>query len=324
MKTGATPVYVDIDENFCTDPKDAKKKITSQTKAIIIQHTFGQAAQLDELLSFAKEHKIFTIEDCAHSFGTRHKGKLTGTFADIGILSFGSDKVLSCVRGGAAITADETLGKQLQAVQQRLPKLPLHIVAQHLLHYPFFFVGRAWYGLGVGKILLALAKKLHLTNRIIDPIEKRGEFPVYAPATFAPVFARLLLPQLAEVDEQNEQRREIAALYRAGLQNISGIILPPEDEESIYLRYTIRVSDPERIEKLAKAQGMYLGDWYRTVIAPKDCAPGISGYVSGSCPRAELYAPQSLNLPTDRHISEADAQHIISFLRTCLPTPSAQ
>ena len=107
------------------DPDDARKKITERTKALIIQHTFGTPADVESLAQLGKEKNVKIIEDCAHSLGVRHHGKLTGTFSDIGIFSFGSDKVVSCVRGGGVITSDDNLAAKLRAYQNALPLFPL-------------------------------------------------------------------------------------------------------------------------------------------------------------------------------------------------------
>ena len=88
--TGARPVYVDIEKDTLNmDPVKADHACSDKTKVIILQHTFGLPANIDALLDVAKKHNLKTIEDCAHSLGARYKGKLTGTYADIGMLSFG-------------------------------------------------------------------------------------------------------------------------------------------------------------------------------------------------------------------------------------------
>ncbi len=100
---GAKPVFVDIDATLNMDPKDAEKKITKNTKALIVQHTFGVPAQMDKIIALAKKHHLILIEDCAHALGATYKGKKVGTFGDAAFFSFGRDKVVSSVFGGMAI-----------------------------------------------------------------------------------------------------------------------------------------------------------------------------------------------------------------------------
>lgn len=108
--TGATPVFVDsLEETWQMDPDDVRKKITSKTKAIMAVHIYGHPCRLDELRKIADEHNIFLVEDCAESFGSKFKGKQTGTFGDIACFSFYGNKTLTTGEGGMVITNDETL-----------------------------------------------------------------------------------------------------------------------------------------------------------------------------------------------------------------------
>src|SRR5574344_2414604 len=67
LKTGATPIYVDIDDTLNIDPTLIEEKITKRTKAIIIQHTFGMPAKIEEIKNICNKHNLYLIEDCAHS-----------------------------------------------------------------------------------------------------------------------------------------------------------------------------------------------------------------------------------------------------------------
>ena len=73
---GATPVFVDIDEeSFNIDPGLVAKAVTPRTKALLPVHLYGQAAEMDPLLELAKEHGLKVIEDTAQAFGGNIKGK---------------------------------------------------------------------------------------------------------------------------------------------------------------------------------------------------------------------------------------------------------
>ena len=115
--TGAHPVFVDIDSSLNFDVTDALKKVTSKTKAVIVQHTFGVPADMDKIIHFCNKHNLVLIEDCAHSLGATHKGKLVGTLGDASFFSFGRDKVVSSVFGGMAI-----INSKFKV--ERIPKKP--------------------------------------------------------------------------------------------------------------------------------------------------------------------------------------------------------
>src|SRR5699024_8972565 len=78
-RSGATPVFVDIDENtFNIDPIQIRKAITKKTKAIIPVHLYGQMADMDEINQIATEHNLVVIEDAAQAIGAEHHGKKPG------------------------------------------------------------------------------------------------------------------------------------------------------------------------------------------------------------------------------------------------------
>jgi len=112
---GATPILVEPDEvtyNLCG--RGLQEAITSKTKAIIPVHLYGQAAQMDEIMNFAKLHGLYVIEDCAQAHGAIFQGKKVGTFGDIGCFSFYPGKNLGALGdGGAIITANAALAEKV-------------------------------------------------------------------------------------------------------------------------------------------------------------------------------------------------------------------
>ncbi len=310
--TGARPVYVDVGDDFNMDPTDVQKKMTPRSKVLIIQHTFGQPAKLTQLLNFAQTHNLKTVEDCAHSLGATYTGAKLGTRANIGVLSFGSDKVVSCARGGAAITNDEVLAQRLREIQSTLAAPPLKVIIQHLLHFPFFWFGRLTYAWGVGKWVLGIAKRYFIMSRVLWPEEKKGQPTSFFPSTLPNALARLLLPQLLNLERVNEHRRTIAQMYNELLNN-NAITKPllGHDQNCIYLRYPILVNEPILLRQKAAKKGVFLGDWYDTPLAPKDIDMLATGYVTGMCPKAEFLSQHSLNLPTNVHIQPKDVQRIL-------------
>lgn len=107
VNMGALPVFADIDETLCIDPKDFERKITPKTKAVIVIDYQGCPAEMDEILSIAKTRGIKVIEDCAQAFGGEYKGKKLGTMGDITIASFQNNKMITCGEGGLVFTNNE-------------------------------------------------------------------------------------------------------------------------------------------------------------------------------------------------------------------------
>ncbi|HEX9113378.1 MAG TPA: DegT/DnrJ/EryC1/StrS family aminotransferase [Nitrospirota bacterium] len=116
---GAVPVFVDIDPvTFNIDAAKVEAAITKKTKAIVPVHLYGQPAEMERLLSLARERNLRIIEDCAQSFGAEYRGRKTGSFGDFGCFSFFPSKNLGGYGdGGMVITGDQTLAERLLSLR---------------------------------------------------------------------------------------------------------------------------------------------------------------------------------------------------------------
>jgi dTDP-4-amino-4,6-dideoxygalactose transaminase len=114
--TGATPVFVDIEEQTYTmDPALLAKAITPRTKAIIPVHLFGQTADMDPILEIARKHGLPVIEDACQAHGAAYKGKKAGTLGIAGAFSFYPGKNLGAFgEAGAVVTDDSDLKKKIE------------------------------------------------------------------------------------------------------------------------------------------------------------------------------------------------------------------
>ncbi len=117
------PVFVEVDAGtFCIDPIAIEKAITQKTKAIVPVHLYGQAANMEKIISIATKHKLFVIEDNAQAIGcdyTYRNGtvKKTGTIGIIGTTSFYPSKNLGAFGdGGAIFTSDDGLAEKLRMI----------------------------------------------------------------------------------------------------------------------------------------------------------------------------------------------------------------
>lgn len=108
--TGATPVLVDIDpDTWCIDPQKIIEAITPKTKAIMLVHSFGVPAQMDEIMEIAEKHNLRVIEDAAPALGAEFNGKKVGSFGDFGCFSFHGAKIAVTGEGGMLLTNNKKL-----------------------------------------------------------------------------------------------------------------------------------------------------------------------------------------------------------------------
>jgi len=105
---GARPVACDIDENaLFIDLKDAERRLTKKTKAIMPVHYSGGVGDLRAVYAFAKKHGLRVIEDAAHAFGTTYHEKMIGSIGDIVCFSFDGIKNITSGEGGAVLSSDQ-------------------------------------------------------------------------------------------------------------------------------------------------------------------------------------------------------------------------
>lgn len=112
--TGAKPVSCDVVPATLTiDWRDAEKRLTKNSKAIMPVHYAGGVGDIDAVYDFAKRHGLIVIEDAAHAFGTVHKGRQVGGFGDIACFSFDGIKNITSGEGGCIVTGDDEVRRKV-------------------------------------------------------------------------------------------------------------------------------------------------------------------------------------------------------------------
>jgi dTDP-4-amino-4,6-dideoxygalactose transaminase len=239
VKAGAQPIAVNyLKTSFNLDVHDLLKKISSKSKALIIQHTFGAPDDLEAIVKICHQHNLILIEDCAHALGAKYQGKLIGSFGDLTVLTFGRDKVISSVFGGALLSRQPLTLPELTYPDKLW-------IAKQLLHPLIFSVAVPTY-FSLGKFIIYLFRKLNLiTLPLVD-----------LPVKLLPnALAELVLRQWQKLDRLNCHRREIAQVYAKAFQQ-------KFNPQSIYLRFPLAVDNPTGLIRYAKTKHVWLGDWY--------------------------------------------------------------
>jgi dTDP-4-amino-4,6-dideoxygalactose transaminase len=108
------PVFADLDpRTYQLDPASVRRAITTKTRAIMAVHLAGNACDLTALAAIAREHQLVLIEDCAQSWGARHRGTPVGLVGDFACYSFNDFKHIACGDGGLVATNSEQYGPGL-------------------------------------------------------------------------------------------------------------------------------------------------------------------------------------------------------------------
>jgi dTDP-4-amino-4,6-dideoxygalactose transaminase len=116
---GAKPVFVDVNErSYTMDPAGLTKAVTPRTKAIMPVHLFGQMADMDPILEFARAHNLFVIEDAAQAHGAEYKAHKAGALGDAGCFSFYPGKNLGALgEAGAVVTNNFELQEKIRILR---------------------------------------------------------------------------------------------------------------------------------------------------------------------------------------------------------------
>lgn len=312
--TGAVPVYVDIEEDTLNmSIEDLKKKITPKTKAIIVQHTFGNPARIREILKIADTDKLKVIEDCAHSLGAKVENKLLGTFGDLAIISFGREKVISSLTGGALIVNDKSLLDQVEREIKNLRALPLSKIIQEVVNYVSWrTVFRKIYSKEWGNNFVKHLYQYDFINVITSKKELDGLQPDWYPSAMANVFAHIALNELENIQNYYQKRKLIAEKYFEKINPDKLKLLPAHD--GIYLRVVAFHPKAYLFLERAAKEKLNFGNWYNSVIYPDSVHLAKLGYISGSCPVAENLAHQTVNLPNYIGMGETEVNRVIDFV----------
>ncbi len=116
----AVPVFVDIDpQTLNLDPARIEEAITPRTRAIIVVHTFGSPAALDEIQQIARRHKLFVIEDACEALGAQFDGRRVGSFGDAAVFGFYPNKQITSGEGGMLVTNDSNVAALVRKLRNQ-------------------------------------------------------------------------------------------------------------------------------------------------------------------------------------------------------------
>ena len=120
LMAGARPVFVDVRlDDLTIDPESAAEKVGSRTKALLVVHYAGVSCQMDALNELARNSGMFVVEDAAHALGATWKGAQLGGLGDIGCVSFHGTKNVVCGEGGALITNNSGVAREIEVIREK-------------------------------------------------------------------------------------------------------------------------------------------------------------------------------------------------------------
>lgn len=299
IKAGYIPYYLDIDDslNFSSTTLEKAFIQNPSIKAIIIQNTLGIPCDIEKISALCKKYNCFLIEDLAHSVGAIYaNGKKAGTIGDCTIFSFSMDKIVDAVSGGALI-----MRKKIAEYPYTLKPVLLKQQIKNRLYPLFTFLIRKTYSIKLGKLIHAVLKNFCLLSA---PIESPSGNSLHSLPLWQ---CHLAYEQLAHLENNVKQRRTIATIYGAKINNSLQLRKATNRiNKSINLRFPIFTEKKHSLIEYLKKYNIHISDtWYDAPIAPKKYMKKTN--YTHQCPRAEKIAEHIVNLPTHHVISEKQA-----------------
>ncbi|WP_294194890.1 DegT/DnrJ/EryC1/StrS family aminotransferase [uncultured Cloacibacillus sp.] len=207
---GADPVFADIDEHTLNiSPESIEKAITPKTKAIMPVHVGGLPCDMDAILAIAKKHGLKVVEDAAHAFPVRYKGRMIGALdSDAAVYSFYATKTITTGEGGMVVTKNKDMVKRIKTM--RLHGIDRDAYDRYTSEKP------AWY------------------YEIVAPGYKYN---------MSDIMASMGIHQLKKAERMKARRREIAMRYTEALQRLPLTLpyLPAEDEDNAWHLYPVHI-----------------------------------------------------------------------------------
>jgi dTDP-4-amino-4,6-dideoxygalactose transaminase len=288
---GASPVFVDVEPVAMTMAVDAvAAALTPRTRAIIPVHYAGLACDMDALLALARRHGARVVEDAAHAFPTRYRGRLVGTLdSDVTVFSFYANKTMTTGEGGMVVTRDGALADRVRTM--RLHGISRDAFDRYVSRTP------AWY-----YEVVAAGFKYNLTD----------------------IASSIGIQQLRKIDRFAGRRAHLAARYRAGLAGLP-LRLPaaPRDTSThAWHLYVVRLAPDAPLARDALIDALaQRGIGTSVHFIPLHRQPywrDTCNLAAARFPVAEACYRSMLTLPLYTRMSDADQDRVIGNVRALL------
>ena len=287
VRVGAKPVFVDIDpQTFNFDLEQISQAITSQTKAIIAVHLFGQPIEMTRLMAIAKKHELFVIEDCAQATGASWQQQKVGSIGDVGCFSFFPTKNLGAYGDGGCITTNN------QAIADKIKLLREHGLVREVSNKVTYRHEISGLNSRLDSLQAAiLSIKLNYLDKTNHQRQQIADYYQQLLGSFT----QLKLPQAIEAGS------------------------------SVWNQFTIRIPNLSKTGEIArdniqiklKQQGIITMVYYPLPLHLQPVYKHLN-YPTGTLTQTEQVAHEVLSIPMFPGLTPQEQQQIANSLQTCL------
>jgi dTDP-4-amino-4,6-dideoxygalactose transaminase len=304
LTVGAIPVLADVGDELNLTVDTVGAVITQKAKAIIVPHLFGNPADIGAIIELARQKNVRVIDDAAQALGATIDGRPAGSFGDVGILSFGSEKICSGLGGGAAVSSQ----KDFLTERSMVGLAPARCFST-LTSFLSTLVWRRWRRWTLPMQAVFSASKSRSPTELPSPYRKQR---------LANLSAAVALSLLQNLCANITARRARVDAFRELLGKVEGLQLIPHRPGSACLAQVARVL-PDRtrpdlashvIEALGRAgyeiQGSYV---------PIHLLSNFNKCVWDRLPHAERVWADLIELPCEPYVSFDHIERIAAAVR---------
>ena len=313
--TGAKPIYCDINKlDFNIDVNKIEALITTKTKAIYAQHTFGQMCDIDAIKQIANKYNLPVIEDVALSLGAKTNQSYAGTIGDFGYFSTDRTKIINTSVGGFVFVNNQKYLENFETIYQNISyldksftkKLAITFLIDLLMMHPNMY----W----LGKFTNPLFRKFGIIKYFLDEQKHNKsditEYPY--PAKFSSILALVGISQINNLENNLTHRKKLAKYYNDILQ------IYPESyinsEKNVFLRYSFLVKNRDYWQKKFSSK-IDLSIWFTTIAQGKNSNFEEIHYTVGQNQTSEFVAKRIFNLPTHQKIDPTKIKKLLLELK---------
>ena len=315
----ARPVYVDINPaTYTIDPVDLERKISSRSRVIVAQHTYGIPCDMGAIMAIAHRHGLAVIEDTCHVWGSKYRTTHLGSIGDAAFYSYDPGKPFIIGMGGAATVNSEVLLERLSQIYRefrtpaRIETAKLHVqyLAYRITRHPRLF----W----LVRDLYRYLSRSGIAVATWTPDSLEGTLGEDYGKALSPSLKARLTAMVRKGQRAIDRRRSIANHYNRGLHSLGMPLLDANaDADPVLICYPLQVQDKTRVLHEARRSSVELGDSFSSPVHPlvEREWPAV-GYQPGSCPVGEAVARNVITLPCHAGVTEREVARIIQFLST--------
>ena len=276
--SGAIPIACDIDPHTLTlDWRDAEKRLTPKTKAVMPVHYSGGVGALDEIYAFAQKHELRVIEDAAHAFGTIYEGKRVGGFGDIACFSFDGIKNITSGEGGCIVTDDEEILRKVCDARLLGVQKDTNMRYSGERSWEFDVTDQGW--------------RYHMSN----------------------IMAAIGIEQLKRFSELSRKRKELARRYDLELAGVPGLTLLALDYDEVvphlYVICLPKTIERQKLRQTLSDLGIQTGVHYQP-----NHQLTLYGDGKVSIPLVDKIYPSLLSLPMHPDLSEDNVIYVAKMV----------